>query len=64
MITIENLSFAYRRRSPLVLDGFSLKLEHGGIYGLLGPNGVGKSTLLYLMTGMLFPTGGTVKFDG
>ena len=64
MITIENLSFAYKRRSPLVLDGFSLKLEHSGIYGLLGPNGVGKSTLLYLMTGMLFPTGGTVKFDG
>lgn len=64
MIKIENLKFAYKRRGANVLDGFSLSLDHGGIYGLLGPNGVGKSTLLYLITGMLFPTGGTVKVDG
>ena len=64
MIEIDNLKFAYKSRGALVLDGFSLKLDHGGIYGLLGPNGVGKSTLLYLMTGMLFPTAGTVRFEG
>lgn len=64
MIEIDNLKFAYKSRGALVLDGFSLKLDHGGIYGLLGPNGVGKSTLLYLMTGMLFPTAGTVHFEG
>ncbi len=64
MIEIDNLKFAYSRKGADVLDGFSLKLDRGGIYGLLGPNGVGKSTLLYLITGMLFPTGGSVRFEG
>lgn len=64
MIEIDNVSFKYARRAHPVLDNFSLRLEHGGIYGLLGTNGVGKSTLLYLITGMLFPTAGTVKFCG
>lgn len=64
MITVENLSFAYRRARHEVLHEFSLTLEEGKVYGLLGKNGAGKSTLLYLMTGLLTPKGGRVMYRG
>ncbi len=64
MLEIENLVYRYRRKAPPVLDGFSLKLESGGIYGLLGPNGAGKSTLLYLIAGALTPQEGRVMYNG
>ncbi|MDE7160816.1 MAG: ABC transporter ATP-binding protein [Muribaculaceae bacterium] len=64
MLDIENLVYRYRRKGPPVLDGFSLRLESGGIYGLLGPNGAGKSTLLYLITGALTPLEGRVTLNG
>ncbi|MCD8304413.1 MAG: ABC transporter ATP-binding protein [Prevotellaceae bacterium] len=63
MIDINNVTFAYRRGAR-VLDGFSLRFEGGGVYGLLGRNGTGKSTLLYLMTGLLRPQRGEVRYDG
>ena len=46
MITIKNVRFGYNSRQ-VVLDDFSLEFTQGGIYGLLGKNGTGKSTLLY-----------------
>lgn len=64
MITVENLSFAYRKSKHAVLDGFSLSLERGCVCGLLGKNGAGKSTLLYLMAGLLTPRCGRVTFRG
>ena len=64
MITVENLSFKYGRRRPAVFDDFSLRLGTGRIYGLLGRNGTGKSTLLYLLSGLLFPQQGAVRFRG
>ena len=63
MISIENISFAYRNRRYVLRD-FSLSLGQGGIYGLLGKNGTGKSTLLYLMMGLLRPRQGCVLVDG
>lgn len=62
MINIQNIKFAYSRE--VVLDGFSLQFDKGGIYGLLGKNGTGKSTLLYLMMGLLRPQKGIVTVDG
>jgi ABC-2 type transport system ATP-binding protein len=62
MISIENIKFAYSRE--VVLDGFTLQFDKGGIYGLLGKNGTGKSTLLYLMMGLLRPQKGKVTVDG
>ncbi|MDE6367732.1 MAG: ATP-binding cassette domain-containing protein, partial [Muribaculaceae bacterium] len=50
MLNVNNLTFSYpRRREPVVKD-FSLKINNGGIYGLLGPNGAVKSTLFYLIS--------------
>lgn len=64
MLQISDLRFSYSRRQPPVLDGFSLSINAGGIYGLLGRNGAGKSTLLYLMAGLLKPQKGSVRFNG
>lgn len=57
MVTIENLFFNYGKRE--VLSNISLKLEKGKIYGLLGENGVGKTTLLKIISGLQPPLSGS-----
>ena len=64
MLEVKNLSFSYGRRKAKVLEDFSLTLEKGSVYGLLGKNGTGKSTLLYLMAGLLRPQQGNVIYKG
>ena len=64
MIAVKNISFKYAGANHLVFDDFSLELEANNIYGLLGKNGTGKSTLLYLISGLLRPKKGSVSFDG
>lgn len=64
MIQIQNLSYKYSGASENVFDGLSLEFGEGRIYGLLGRNGVGKSTLLYLMSGLLMPRQGRIVIDG
>ena len=63
MIEVNNISFKYAGQKKLVFDDFSLRLEENNIYGLLGKNGTGKSTLLYLIAGLLRAKKGTVCFD-
>jgi ABC-2 type transport system ATP-binding protein len=62
MIDIQNLHFGYRKGK--VFDGLSLQLQAGHIYGLLGKNGTGKSTLLRNIAGLLFPDQGSVRVMG
>lgn len=62
MITINNLSFAYGNNA--VLKNISMELKPGNIYGLLGENGVGKTTLLTLLCGLKKPQTGTIDIDG
>ena len=64
MIDVNQVSFSYGRKNSKVLDGFSMQLEKGAVYGLLGKNGTGKSTLLYLMAGLLRPQTGKVCYQG
>ena len=64
MINVNNISFKYAGQKRLVFDDFSIQLEENRIYGLLGKNGTGKSTLLYLLSGLLRPAKGTVSCDG
>jgi len=64
MIDVNQVSFSYERKKSKVLDGFSMQLEKGAVYGLLGKNGTGKSTLLYLMAGLLRPQTGKVCYQG
>lgn len=62
MIKFENVSFSYGK-TPL-FSGLNLKLEKGGVCGLLGKNGAGKTTLLNLIAGLLFPASGTSTVSG
>ena len=62
MIQIENLGFSYG--SSLVLKNISMTLQPGKIYGLLGENGVGKTTLLTLLCGLKKVKSGSISVDG
>ncbi|MDR1501371.1 MAG: ABC transporter ATP-binding protein [Prevotella sp.] len=59
MIKINDLSFYYNKKRP-VFEHVSFDMQ-GGIYGLLGENGVGKTTLLHLISGLCFPKNGSCK---
>ena len=62
MINIQNLAFSYGKTE--VLKNISMDLEPGRIYGLLGENGVGKTTLLTLLCGLKKTQEGTISADG
>lgn len=64
MIQIKDIDFRYAGSKHLVFRDFSLELKENNIYGLLGKNGTGKSTLLYLISGLLRQQQGTVLVDG
>ena len=61
MITIKNLDFSYKNAA--VFKNISLNFKRGNVYGLLGENGVGKTTLLKLICGLQHPTAGTCTID-
>ena len=62
MITIENTSYGYKS-NQLIFSNISLEIGNG-IYGLLGENGVGKTTLMHLICGLLFPKNEKCSIDG
>lgn len=64
MIQIEDMTFAYGKSRHNIHTNLSLTLNENKIYGLLGKNGTGKSTLLYLIAGLLKPQIGSIKADG
>lgn len=61
MIDIKNFSFAYTKTQ--VFENINLQFQKGAIYGLLGENGVGKTTLLKVISGLLKPTAGSCTVD-
>ena len=63
MIRTKNLTFGYRSRRK-VLNDITLELGEGHIHGLLGCNGIGKTTLLKLICGIMRPGSGEVRVDG
>ena len=63
MIKLQTINFRYKKDKPL-FENLNLTLEPGFIYGLLGKNGAGKSSLLKLIAGMLFPDSGECKVFG
>ena len=62
VIEFENISLAYGNR--LILDNINFKINEGQIFGMLGPNGVGKSTIFNLITGLISPQNGKIKIEG
>lgn len=63
MIDIKNLTFAYHRK-PRLFNSLDLQLMPGNIYGLLGRNGAGKTSLLRILAGLIFPQSGEMKVMG
>ena len=63
MIRLTDLTFAYRNQPPL-FDGFSWHVESGEAWAVLGASGCGKTTLLYLLSGLLLPSAGEVRLAG
>jgi ABC-2 type transport system ATP-binding protein len=68
VIQIRNLSKIYRdfwgRKKVRALNSLSLDIQKGEVFGLLGPNGSGKTTTLKLLLGLLFPTEGEISMFG
>jgi len=62
IIKLENISLSFKNRS--VLENISFNLNQGQILGLLGPNGVGKSTIFNIITGLLKPNIGSIIING
>mgnify|MGYP006097126627 FL=1 len=62
IIEFDNVSLAYGNR--LILDNIKFKINEGQIFGMLGPNGVGKSTIFNLITGLINPKNGKIKIAG
>ena len=62
MIEINNVSFEIDGKK--ILKDINIKIPEGRIYGIIGPNGVGKTTLLRCLTGIYETTSGTVKYNG
>jgi branched-chain amino acid transport system ATP-binding protein len=62
MLTIENLSAGYGKVQ--VLHGISMTVERGQVVALIGSNGAGKTTTMRAISGMIFPTGGSISLNG
>jgi len=62
IIEFNNISLSYGNR--LILDNLNFKINEGQIFGMLGPNGVGKSTIFNLITGLINPNSGKIKIIG
>jgi len=61
-VDVENVSKSFG--GVKALDGVTLRVRQGEIYGLLGPNGAGKTTLIRSLVGLIVPSGGTVTVLG
>ena len=62
IISFENINLSYGNR--LILDNINFEINEGQIFGMLGPNGVGKSTIFNLITGLINADGGQIKING
>ena len=61
LVSLKKISLSFGKRQ--ILDNISFNINKGEILGMLGPNGVGKSTIFNLITGLLKPDYGTIHFD-
>jgi ABC-type nitrate/sulfonate/bicarbonate transport system ATPase subunit len=63
MINVNSLAFSYPHTAPIFQD-FNWTVQRGETWAILGSSGCGKTTLLYLLAGLRFPTSGTIEIDG
>src|ERR1035437_7734476 len=63
-VNIADLAFGFPRHSSRLFSNFNLEIAEGERFGLFGPNGAGKATLMNLMTGLLSFNEGSIKLLG
>jgi len=63
-VVADKVSKTYKKSDVPALDGVSISIERGKVYGLLGPNGAGKTTLIRVLSTLLKPDSGTATVDG
>ena len=63
-VVADNIYKTYKKSNVPALDGVSMSIENGKIYGLLGPNGAGKTTLIRVLATLLKPDSGTATVEG
>jgi ABC-type nitrate/sulfonate/bicarbonate transport system ATPase subunit len=63
MINVNSLTFGYPRTAP-IFQNFNWKVQREETWAILGSSGCGKTTLLYLLAGLHFPTNGIIEIDG
>tara|TARA_Y100001970_G_scaffold289071_1_gene418280 strand:+ start:1071 stop:1847 length:777 start_codon:yes stop_codon:yes gene_type:complete len=62
LVELKKISITFGKRR--ILDNISFNINQGEILGMLGPNGVGKSTIFNLITGLIKPDYGSINFEG
>ena len=62
-VTLDHVSFTYPGSSTPVIVDMNLQIEHGSAHALLGASGVGKTTILGLLSGLLHPGSGSIRID-
>lgn len=63
-LVVETQALTKRYRSVLAVDNLSIQVPRGGVFGLLGPNGSGKTTTMSMLLGLVSPTSGTFRLLG
>ncbi|SOE20805.1 ABC-type multidrug transport system, ATPase component [Spirosomataceae bacterium TFI 002] len=63
-VSIQNITKTYEKGTVTALDNISLEVEKGELFGLIGPDGAGKTTLFRILTTLLIPDSGSATVDG
>ena len=63
-INLQNINFKYSDSGPFVLKDINLNIKNGSTIGIIGESGIGKTTLINIILGLIEPTSGSIKIDG
>jgi len=63
-INLKNVSFQYSKTGPYILKNINLNIKNGTTIGLIGESGIGKTTLINIILGLIEPTSGKINVDG
>src|SRR5688572_27950728 len=64
MVNINGLSKIYEKGGAPAVDAVTLSVGHGELFGIVGPDGAGKTTIFRMLTTLLLPDSGTALVDG
>ncbi len=63
-VILNNIRKTYNKNTLIAVDDVSLTVEKGELFGLIGPDGAGKTSIFRMLTTLLLPDGGTASVNG